>query len=96
MYKIINNHFKEHFHKENTPAVERFEGPPRQLNRPLSTHEITKTTQCMKNNKATFDIPVELVKYAPRCIHGEVARVLNNVFEKHEDIHLGEGVLVPL
>ena len=97
MYKIINNHFKNHFHKENIPAVARFDGPPRPLNRPLTTNEITKTTSNMKNNKATFDtIPVEFVKYAPTCIHGEVARVLNNVFEKHEDIHLGEGVLIPL
>ena len=96
MYTIINQHFKEHFHKENTPALERFNGPPKKLNKPLTANTIMKTTSSMKNNKATFDIPVETVKYAPPQIHGEVARVLNDIFEKHEDIHLGEGVLVPL
>ena len=50
----------------------------------------------MNNNRATFDIPVELVKYAPDLIHGEVGQALNNMFGKHEDIHVGEGVLVPL
>ena len=77
-------------------AIEPYTGPARKLNNPFTTNEMTKTLMSMRNARATFDIPVELVKYAPEVLHGEVGRVLNNMFEKHEDIHVGEGVLVPL
>ena len=65
MYAIINGHFEEHFHKENVAAIEPYIGPARKLNNPFTTKEMTKTLMSMRNARATFDIPVELVKYAP-------------------------------
>ena len=97
MYHIINDHFKKHFHKDNVEKVEPFkEETPKKLNKPLTSREITKTVNCMKNNKATADIPAELIKHAPESTHGSIATVLNNMFEKKEDINIGEGKLLPL
>ena len=97
MYKIINEHFRNHFHKENVENVEPFKGEaPKKLDKPLTGREIAKTANCMKNNRATADIPAELIKYAPECAHQCIATALNNMFEKHVDINIGEGTLIPL
>ena len=68
----------------------------KKLDKPLTGREIAKTANCMKNNRATADIPAELIKYAPECAHQCIATALNNMFEKHEDINIGEGTLIPL
>ena len=97
MYEIINGHFKNHFQKPNVVKVEPFkEETPKKLNNPLTGPEITKTLNCMKNGKSTADIPAELVKYAPASAHKGIATSLNNMFEEHEDIEIGAGILVPL
>ena len=97
MYEIINKHFKCHFQKPNVVKVKPFkEDTPKKLNRPLTGREITKTLNCMKNGKSTADIPSELVKYAPKCAHSGIATSLNRMFEEHEDIEIGSGILVPL
>ncbi len=97
MYIIINEHFKNVFHKENVEKLEPFkEDVPKRLNHPLTKKEVMKTANCMANNKATADLPAELVKYAPECVHESIATALNDMFEKHQDINIGEGILLPI
>ena len=97
MYIIINKHFKNAFHKENVEKLEPFkEDVPKRLNKPLTEKEIAKTANCMFNNKSTADLPAELIKYAPKCLHSSIATTLNEMFEKQQDINIGEGILVPI
>ena len=97
MYKIINNHFQNHFQKPNVAKVEPFrEEVPKKLNKPFTGSEVARTSKCMKNGKSTADIPAELIKYAPECAHKGIAISLNRMFEEQEDIDIGAGILIPL
>ena len=97
MYSIINQHFKEHLQKPDIEPIQPFkEHIPKKLNNPITRTEVTKATNKMSNNKAYWDIPVELVKYADVNLHDEIANTLNNIFEEHNDTDLGEGRLIPL
>ena len=97
MYNIINEHFKSVFHKEDVVKVEPFkENVMKKLRNPITTNEIAKTASKMANNRATADIPAELVKYAPASTHKGIATALNNMFEEHQDINIGEGTLLPI
>ena len=95
-YEIVNDYFKKQFQKEDLPTIAPFkETEPRNLMRPFTGRELMKTTKSMKNGKVTADIPAELVKYSSKETHDSIATTLNNVFEKHEDIDVGRGTLVP-
>ena len=98
MYSIVNDHFRNQFHKTDVREVERFIGPPRPLNQPITTDEVTKAVTTMSNNKAPGkdNISVELLKYAPTKVDEKIAATLNNMFEKHGNIDTGTGILVPL
>ena len=96
MYKIVNEHFKGQFYDKDAASIQRFEGPPRSLNDPISTNEITKTVNTMSNNKAANGIVSELIKYAPQIVHEKTANILNKLFEEHQDIDTGSGTLIPL
>ena len=86
---------KNQFQKENHHTITPFkETEPKKLDRPFTGRELMKTTKCMKNGKVTADIPAELVKYASVETHNGIATTLNNVFEKHEDIDVGRGILI--
>ena len=98
LYDIITEYFQQQFYKEGNENVERFIGPARRLNRPITKHEVIKAIQKMANNKAAGkdNIAVEMLKYAPDIVFQKIADFLNGLFEKHEDIDTGASVLVPL
>ncbi len=98
IYKIINQHFKNQFNKDNTEQVQRFIEPPRPLKNPISSGEIATATRKMTNNRAPGkdNISVELLKYAPDNVHRCIAEIMNSIFENHKDIDTGTGILVPL
>ena len=96
VYKIVAEHFKNVFYKEEEAVIERHIGPPKPLNKPITGNEITKATSTMANNKGYVHIPMELVKYAPQSAHNKIATLLNNIFEKHADIDTGSADLIPL
>ena len=97
-YNIINQHFKTHFQKEDAVPIERFVGPARPLNCPVTSKEVTDASNKASDGKAPdkFNMPAELIKYAPESIHTEIARLINNMFEKHIDTDTGSGILLPL
>ena len=97
MYKIIEKHFKEHFHKENIPEIQRHIGVPKPLTKKIDTTEIKSVVNKMSNNKAALNnTPIELIKYGPSIVHEQIAENINEMFENHRDLELGKGELVPL
>jgi hypothetical protein len=96
VYKVIEEHFKKHFYKENEPEIERFIGQPKPLRRPVTSQEIYKVVKTMSNNKAYVKIPVELIKYSPASIYDKTSNIINNIFEKHTDVKTGNSDLVAL
>ena len=68
------------------------------MQNPISTDEVSLATTKMTNNRAADHINMcaELVKYAPKDIHTEIANTLNDLIEKQHQIDIGKGILVPL
>ena len=97
-YQIIESHFKNVFHKEGLTEVERFTGPPRPLHNAITAEEIKTVTQSMSINKSPGkdQIPVELIKYAPKSLIEKYAVALNNIFIEHNDTDTGTGILAPV
>ena len=93
VYQIVEDYFQKQFYQPNEIAIERFVGEPRPLQNPLTGPEIYKAIKSMSNNKAYVKVPVELIKYAPSCVHDKTAEVLNNIFAKHQDIPTGNADL---
>ena len=79
--------------------MEPFINNPTPLDKPISEEEVKNAIRGMSNNKATGEdgIPVELIKYGPKSLITEIAKILNNVIEKHEDtINVGTSILLPI
>ena len=92
IYKIVENHFKNHFQKENIPKFLPHVGVPKPLQKRITANEIIDATKNMSNNKtAANNTPIELVKYAPHIVHEQIAVSINNIFERHDDLELGKG-----
>ena len=70
IYKIVENHFKEHFYKENIPEIKCHLDEPKPLNNKIMSTEIKDVVSKMSNNKAALNnIPMELIKYSPMIVH---------------------------
>ena len=97
IYDIVETHFKSHFQKENIPKLKPHVDVPKPLQKRITANEIIDATKNMSNNKsAANNTPIELVKYAPQIVHEQIAESINNIFEKHDDLELGKGELLPL
>ena len=96
VYSIIGEHFKNHFYKENEQTIERFDGEPRPLIRPITGQEIFKIVKTMSNNKAYVQTPIELIKYSTPETYEKTANILNNIFEQHTDVKTGNADLIAL
>ena len=94
----ITKHFCNHFQKPALEHVDRFTCLPSPMQNPISTDEVSLATAKMTNNRAAdhVNICAELVKYAPKDIHTEIAETLNDLIEKQHQIDIGKGILVPL
>ena len=98
IYETIHKHFEAHFTDEKVNKIEPFIGPPKPLNNPISCEEVSDAVRKLNNNKSAGNdsISAEMIKYGPPELHNQIAPTINNIFEKHEDLHLGEGILVAL
>ena len=97
MYKIVEKHFKDHFQKQNIIEFDKHIGQPKALNNKISKEAIQKAVSKMSNQKAPGrdNIAIELIKYAPQKLHEELAESINGIFEIHNPIEMGIGLLVP-
>ena len=98
IYKIIEEHFKNHFYKEGIDELEKFKEEPKKLKKEIKATDVQKAASRMANSKAPGrdNINVELIKYGPKSIHEEIADNINGIFENHDVIEMGAGILIPL
>ena len=91
--KLTTNFFKAKFQKEDAEVIQPFEDEPRPLVKEVTTEEIHKSLTKLNNNKATGedDIPGELLKYSPKEVKEYIAKMINDMFRKHEPLKINNG-----
>ena len=97
-YKIVKEHFVNHFYNTQAEKIEPFIEVLRPLNTRISSEEIKAATKRMKNNKAMGEdgIQLELIKYGPDSLFDEISECVNHVFETHSrELRLGHSILLP-
>ena len=67
-------------------------------NSPITAAAVVTAFVKLNNNSAYgYDsIPGELLKYAPAELSTLIADTFNNIFEKHQQLNIGTGVLIAL
>ncbi|GFS13188.1 LINE-1 reverse transcriptase, partial [Elysia marginata] len=93
---IIANHFK--FRDDNIHNIEPYFGQPRKLNSPITEKEVRASINSMNNGRApgSDNISGEFLKFAPHLIDNKIAKILNQTFERHEDLNINKGLLIAL
>ncbi|KAK2188487.1 hypothetical protein NP493_131g05015 [Ridgeia piscesae] len=95
---IRTKHFENQFQDGVGQGVNMFEGPLKSLDSPITAAEVVTAFARLNNNRACgYDsIPRKLLKYAPAELSRLIADAFNDVFEKHQPLHVGTGVLIAL
>ena len=98
IYNTIRQHFNNHFNDPNIQNLTPFEGQPRKLNNKITTEEVTSNVKRLNNNRAAGNdrISIELVKYAPNEVHNLISNIINESFQYHQELAVGNGILVAL
>ncbi|GFR93300.1 LINE-1 reverse transcriptase-like protein [Elysia marginata] len=95
---IIANHFKSKFRDDNIHDIEPYFGQPRKLKSPITEKEVRASINNLNNGRApgSDNISGEFLKFAPHLIDNKIAKILNQTFERHEDLNINEGLLIAL
>ena len=98
IYRIMKNHFQQHFFDETIYKLKAFTGNPEKLDQPITKEEVEKSIKNLNNNRSPgYDnIAVELIKYGPDELHDVIKNILNKALEEHVELDIGVGVLVAL
>jgi exonuclease III len=98
VHKRVSEFYEKRLRDDNIQKLEQFVGPPKPLEKPITTEEVKKCLAKMSNGKSPGhdNIRAELLKYGTDKLHQTVCNILNNVFEKHDNAGIGKGVIVPL
>ena len=98
IHSILYKHFKEKFYKDEEEEIQPFEGPERELNVPITQTEVKTSVQKLNNRRAAGkdEITAELIKYGPDILINMIGKVLNIVFEKHQEIEVGFGLIAAI
>ncbi|GFR89314.1 retrovirus-related Pol polyprotein LINE-1 [Elysia marginata] len=69
-----------------------------QTTRPDEEKEVRASINNLNNGRApgSDNISGELLKFAPHLIDNKIAKILNQTFERHEDLNINEGLLIAL
>jgi len=95
----IASHFADQFNDHPTATkLDPFIGPPRPLNSPVTVTEVQRSLDKLNNGRAAgYDnIPAELLKYGATQLSPIITTVFNNMFNRNEQVDIGNGVLIPL
>ena len=98
MYEEINTHFNKHFYDPSISSLEPFVGEPASLQSPITVAEVASAAKKLNNSRAPGidHISAEMIKYGPPELHRSICEILNNALQKHQNLELGNGILVPL
>ena len=96
--KIIKDHFESQFCNSEHVDLQPFEGNPRPLSNPIKTAEIIACINKLNNNRAAGpdNVNGELLKYGSEKLADSLKDIINATFERHSDLDLGTGTLVPI
>ena len=96
----LTGYFQGQFNKPSTLSTPLlpFSGSPRPLTRPLLASEVVASLKSLNNGRAPGcdGIKGELLKYAPGALAAPIAAIINQVFEQHSPIAVGQGLLIPI
>ena len=78
----IADHF-ERFLAPKDKEIEKLNYPPVPMSTPFTSNETKKAAKSLKNNKSCGidEMYAEHVKYAPTCVHSEIAEIFNETAE---------------
>ncbi|GFR72839.1 RNA-directed DNA polymerase from mobile element jockey [Elysia marginata] len=95
---IIANHKKSKFRDDNIHDIEPYFGQPRKLKSPITEKEVRASINNLKKGRApgSDNISGEFLKFAPHLIDNKIAEILNQTFERHEDLNINESLLMAL
>ena len=98
-YQAVKKHFQQQLYDEKAIKIEQFEGEPKSLMKKITAEEVNNALKRMSNNRAVGEdgIPAELLKYGSNTLMGDIASILNRIFEEHvETINVGKSILQPI
>ncbi|GFS18719.1 very-long-chain enoyl-CoA reductase [Elysia marginata] len=95
---IIASFFKEKFQSETATEIEAFTGSPRKLHQPITKEEVKKSFDNLNNNRAPGEdgIHAELLKYGTQELNEQIAKILNQTSERHENLDINTGKLIAI
>ena len=98
IHNILYEHFKAKFYQPEEEDIQSFDGPARELNVPITYSEVKISIQKLNNRRAAGkdEINAELIKYGPEILNSKIEKVLNLVFEKHQEIEVGIGLIASI
>ena len=96
--KITTSFFKEKLQNQNLQKIDSFRGPARQLHNEITTEEVHKNLNKLKNNRAagSDEITGELLKYGAEKLSTPIAEILNEVFRTHKPMEINNGTMITL
>jgi len=100
MITDVENFYKRFFNdEEGTAGIAEFEGTARPLNKPITADEIENILRSLRNNRARGpdELHGEYFKYGGDTVREYLAWILNQIFERHEQLAATqESTLYPL
>ncbi|GFS08742.1 craniofacial development protein 2-like [Elysia marginata] len=89
--KLIQNKFRD----DNIHDEEPYFGQARKLKSSITEKEVRASINNLNNGRAlgSDNISGEFLKFAPHLIDNKIAKILNQTFERHEDLNINEGLL---
>lgn len=98
--EVLKSWFERQFTNQYTvPPLEPFSTPPKPLDTPITTFEVTQAARSLKNNRATGPDGVqnELLKYGGESLHKSYCSIINRCFETNSHLQsVGEATITPL
>ncbi|GFR81527.1 serine/threonine kinase 33 [Elysia marginata] len=93
---LIASFFKEKFQSEKATEIEA--GSPRKLHQPITKEEVKKSFDNLNNNRAPGEdgIHAELLIYGTQELNEQIAKILNQTFERHENLDINAGQLIAI
>ena len=98
MRKILYKHFKSNFFTNTEDEIQPFIGLAKKLNLPITLQEIKTSIRKLNNGRSPekCDMTAKLIKYGPEVLVTLIETLLNYIFEKHQEINVGDGLIASI